>query len=254
MNILIIEDELAATKNLKYLINKVEPSACIDNTIQTVYDAINYFNSGPLADLVFMDVHLADGTCFEIFEKIETNIPIIFTTAYDEYAIKAFKVNSIDYLLKPIDEDAIKDAFNKLRTLKSNFIGAGGYRHLVELIKKTDKKQYKHTYLVQQRDTLIPLKVDEIAYFTINLGIVKAITTNNESYVMDRKLDEIEKEVNPKLFFRANRQYIVQRKAIKNLKLYFNGKLVLNVVPLTQRQIVISKAKSPVLKAWLNAF
>lgn len=254
MNILIVEDEQAAAKNLKYLIHTVEPSASIENVIDTVYEAINYFNNNPTADLVFMDIHLADGICFDIFEKVKTNIPIIFTTAYDEYAMKAFKVNSIDYLLKPIDADDLKESINKYKSLQHNPINPDKFLELIELINNTNKKSHKQTYLVQQRDTLIPLSVDDVAYFTIDLGIIKAITMNKESYVLDRNLDDIESDINPKLFFRVNRQYIVQRKAIKDLKLYFNGKLILNVNPPAKEQIIISKAKAPVLKAWLNGF
>lgn len=253
MNILIVEDEQAAAKNLKYLIHNLEPSASIEDVIETVDEAINYFNNDPKADLVFMDIHLADGICFDIFEKAKTNIPIVFTTAYDEYAIKAFKVNSIDYLLKPIDSDDLKASLDKFKRLKRNPIDSDRFLELIEQI-NTNKKIYKQTYLVQQRDTLIPLSVQDVAYFTIDFGIIKAITANNESHVIDRNLDDIETEIDPRVFFRVNRQYIVQRKAIKDLKLYFNGKLILNVHPITKEHIVISKAKVPVFKAWLNGF
>ncbi|MEJ2112650.1 MAG: LytTR family DNA-binding domain-containing protein [Flavobacteriaceae bacterium] len=250
MNVLIIEDEPAAAENLKYILKEIEPSITFETVIDTVVDAIDFFNSPHNIELAFFDIHLADGISFEIFEKAQVNSPIIFTTAYDEYAIKAFKVNSIDYLLKPIDEDELKDAINKYKTSKQTTSLPKQFQQLLQML-NTEKRTFKSTYLVQQRDTFIPLSVNEIAYFTIDTGIVKAISFDEKEYNISEKLEDIETQINPDEFFRVNRQFIVHRKAIKNLQLYFNGKLILNLEPKPTEQIVVSKAKAPQLKKWI---
>lgn len=251
MKVVIIEDEKAAAENLKSLMLGIDASIKIDRVIDTVSGAIDYFSTAIDIELAFFDIHLADGISFEIFEKTQVNIPIIFTTAYDEYAIKAFKVNSIDYLLKPIDEDELKEAINKYQSTKGDIQVKQQFQQMLQML-TTEKRTYKSTYLVQQRDTLIPLSVDEIAYFSIDAGIVKATTLDEKKYIIDEKLEDIEAELNSNQFFRVNRQYIVQRKAIKNLQLYFNGKLILNIEPKPAEQIVVSKVKAPQLKNWMN--
>ncbi|MCF2875790.1 MULTISPECIES: LytR/AlgR family response regulator transcription factor [unclassified Tenacibaculum] len=251
MNVLIIEDEQAAAENLKYLLKEIDPSITVETVIDTVVDAVDFFNKEHSIALAFFDIHLADGISFEIFEKVQVNVPIIFTTAFDEYAIKAFKVNSVDYLLKPIDEEELKDAIDKYKSTRQASPINEQFQQMLQLI-KSEQKSFKNTYLVQQRDTLIPLNVDDVAYFTIDDSIVKAVVKDNKSFIIDKKLEDIETELNPALFFRANRQFIVNRNAIENLQLYFNGKLILNVNPKSQEQIVVSKAKAPQLKNWMH--
>ncbi|WP_299556007.1 LytTR family DNA-binding domain-containing protein [Seonamhaeicola sp.] len=251
MKVVIIEDEKAAAENLKFLLSEIDPSIQVDKIIDTVSGAVDYFSKTSTFELAFFDIHLADGNSFEIFEKAEIRVPVIFTTAYDEYALKAFKVNSIDYLLKPIDEDELKEAIERFKSTNQNVPVNEQFNKMLQML-NTEKKTYKTTYLVQQRDTLIPLNVDDIAYFIIDAGIVKAISFDTKSYIIDEKLEDIEEALNPNHFFRANRQFIVQRKAIKNLQLYFNGKLILNVQPKPNEQIVVSKAKAPQLKNWMN--
>ena len=251
MNVLIIEDEPAAAENLKYILKEIEPSITFEIVIDTVVDAIDFFNSPHNIELAFFDIHLADGISFEIFEKAQVNSPIIFTTAYDEYAIKAFKVNSIDYLLKPIDEDELKDAINKYKTSKQTTPLPEQFKQLLQLI-SAEKKSYKNTYLVQHRDTIMPLKVNDVAYFYIEASLVKAITNDNKSYIIDKKLEDIVNELNPEVFFRVNRQYIVHKNAIENLQFYFNGKLILNLIPKAKEQVIVSKAKAPQFKSWMQ--
>lgn len=253
MKVLIIEDEYAAAENLKYHLIKIEPSIVVENIVETVYEAVSCLKDNTTTELIFMDIHLADGIAFEIFENIEVKIPIIFTTAYNDYAIKAFKVNSIHYLLKPIDEDELKEAINKYKLTKENQAINHQIQQLLNSINK-NKKVFKRTFLVQKKDTLLPLKIINIAYFTIDLGLVKAVTLDNESFVIDKNLEEIESEIDSDNFFRVNRQFIVQHKSIDNLKLYYNGKLILNITPKPKQQIIISKAKAPKLKEWMNNF
>lgn len=251
MRVAIIEDEKPAAENLKYLLSEADASIRVDAVLDSVSSAVDYFSNEHDIELAFFDIHLADGISFEIFEKVEVDVPVIFTTAYDEYALKAFKVNSIDYLLKPVDEDEFNEALEKFKTSKQRFQFPGNFKDMIETL-KSGARQYKSTFLVQQRDVLIPVEVADIAYFMIDLGTVKAVTVSNETYVIDEKLEDIEAKLNPDEFFRANRQYIVQRKAIANMTIYFNGKLLLNVAPKPAEQIVVSKVKAPQLKKWLN--
>ncbi len=251
MKVLIIEDEKAAAENLKFLLTQLDSSIVIVNVIGTVSRAVEFFQKENTIELAFFDIHLADGISFEIFKKVQINVPIIFTTAYDEYALKAFKVNSIDYLLKPIDEEELREAMVKYSRTQQTIPVSQQFQEMLQII-KTEKSRYKSTYLVHQRDTLVPLGVAEIAYFTIDMGTVKAISFDKNEYIIDKKLEDIEVEIDPDHFFRANRQFIVQRKAVENLQLYFNGKLILNLNPKPSEQVIVSKTKAPRLKQWIS--
>lgn len=252
MKVVIVEDELAASENLIYLINSIDAEIEILTVLDSVKASVAYFSKGTDAELVFMDIHLADGVSFEIFDQVSLNIPIIFTTAYDQYAIKAFKVNSVDYLLKPLNEEELAEAINKFKN--KSLESSTNDNHLEGLMKllQTKNKSYKTTYLVHQRDELIPIKTDDIAYFFIDTGIVKGVTFTNKSYTVDKKLEDIESELNPELFHRINRQFVVNRNAVTNIKFYFNGKLIINVNPPFSERIVISKAKASDVKGWMN--
>jgi two-component system LytT family response regulator len=253
MKIVIVEDEQAASENLTYLLKNLNPNIEVLIVLDSVRSSVAYFSSPTEAELVFMDIHLADGLSFEIFDQVKINKPVIFTTAYDQYALKAFKVNSIDYLLKPVDEDELAKALTQFEvqsqlesTPKVQMEG------LLDLI-KANSKTYKTTYLVSLRDQLIPIKTSSIAYLYIDTGIVKGITKDNKSYTIDKKMEDIERELDPANFYRVNRQFIVQKDAIDNIKYYFNGKLILNVLPIYKEQIVVSKAKSAAFKKWINS-
>jgi two-component system response regulator LytT len=174
MKVVIVEDELAASENLAYMLNNLQDKLEVLAVLDSVKTAIDYFSKNQEADLVFMDIHLADGLSFEIFDAVKIDAPIIFTTAYDQYALKAFKLNSIDYLLKPIDEDELEVS---LAQFKGQLKGKGLINNQVEgllSLLQDQKKTYKSMYLVHHRDELIPLKTDKIAYLYIENGIVKA--------------------------------------------------------------------------------
>ncbi|MFK2819251.1 LytTR family DNA-binding domain-containing protein [Flavobacteriaceae sp. LMIT009] len=252
MRVIIVEDEVAASENLTYILNQIDPSIEIVKILDSVASAVSYFKSGVDADLTFMDIHLADGLSFEIFEQVDVKTPIIFTTAYDQYAIQAFKVNSVDYLLKPIDEDELSDAINKFKNSTKTAPQLDQLKVILGDLTQ-GKKSYKTTYLVQKRDELIPLKTDNIAFIYIETGIVKAISDKNNTYIINKKLEDIEAELNPKIFFRANRQFIINKEAIANIKFYFNGKLIVNTNPPAPERIVVSKAKASEIKDWVNS-
>jgi two-component system LytT family response regulator len=253
MKIVIVEDELAASENLTYLLKTLNPEIEVLVVLDSVRASVTYFSSPTEAELVFMDIHLADGLSFEIFDQVQINKPVIFTTAYDQYALKAFKVNSIDYLLKPIDEDELSKALTQFK-IQSTVdhtpdIKLEGLLNLIN----SQRSTYKTTYLVNLRDQLIPIKTASLAYLYIDTGIVKGITKENIAYSIDKKLEDIEDELDPTLFYRVNRQFIVHKDAIANIKYYFNGKLILNVSPVFKEQIIVSKAKSTAFKKWINS-
>ena len=190
---------------------------------------------------------------FDIFEEVTISTPIIFTTAYDQYAIKAFKLNSVDYLLKPINKEELRNAIAKFEENSASIQDIKRVQNILAEIKQQNKT-YKTTFLVHQRDSLIPLKTEKIAFFNIDSGIVKGITHNNESFIMDKKMEDLIAEIDPSLFYRVNRQFIVQRTAIKKINYSFNGKLTLTVSPKFNESIIISKAKSTHFKEWVRNF
>jgi len=253
MKVVIVEDEIAASENLAYLINTIDSNIEILTVLDSVKAAVDYFSEPNEAQLVFMDIHLADGISFEIFEQVKLTTPVIFTTAYDQYAIKAFKVNSIDYLLKPINEEELKEAINKFKKNAGESTPINNQLEGMLQLLQSKSKSFKTTYLVHQRDELLPVKVNDIAYFYIETGIVKGVTFSNKSYVLDKKLEDIENELNPDHFHRVNRQFIINREAITNIKFYFNGKLIINVNPPFSERIVASKAKASEVKQWMNS-
>ncbi|WP_298539073.1 LytTR family DNA-binding domain-containing protein [uncultured Aquimarina sp.] len=252
MKVIVVEDEITASDQLTFLLKSIDPTIEVLKVLDSVKTAIEYFSGTQEASLIFMDIHLADGISFEIFEQVKIETSIIFTTAYDQYAIKAFKVNSVDYLLKPIDEDELFEAIEKFRNRSKE---EGFLDHQIQgmlQVLQTKTKPHKTTYLVHHRDELLPIKTEKIAYFYIDTGVVKAITSENKAYSIDKKLEDIEDELNPEVFNRVNRQFIINRNAIENIKHYFNGKLIVNISPVSKERIVVSKAKATRFKKWVD--
>ena len=251
MKALIIEDEVLAAQSLQKLVQEVAPDTEVIGVLQSIEESVAWFDENSMPDLVFMDIHLADGSSFAIFERAQITCPIIFTTAYDEYALKAFEVSSIDYLLKPINRNDLTRAMNKFNTLvgeKSNNNEA-----IDTLLRQIGmKKSYKSCFLVPERDKLVPLATSNIAYFYIDTKTVKAITIDEHTYYMSQTLDDIMLQLNPDDFFRANRQFIVSRKAIKDLTIWFGNKLSLNLIVTIPEEIIISKAKVSEFKNWFS--
>ena len=204
-----------------------------------------------MPDLVFMDIHLADGSSFAIFDKTHITCPIIFTTAYDEYALKAFEVSSIDYLLKPINRNDLTRAMNKYNALVGE--KPDNNEAIDALLRQIGmKKNYKSCFLVPERDKLVPLPTANIAYIYIEDKWVKAVTLDEHTHYISQTLDDIMNQLNPDDFFRANRQFIVSRKAIKDLTIWFGNKLSLNLLVKIPEEIIISKAKVSEFKNWFS--
>lgn len=235
MKTLIIEDEKAALRNLKAVMQEVNTDFEIVGEVDSIFDGVEWFRTHPMPELVFMDIHLADGSAFDICAQVDITCPIIFTTAYDEYALRAFKVNSVAYLLKPISRTDLQEAMHKLELL-------GG---------QVKEKNYKTHFLMPVKgDKLLPVSVEAIQYFYISNGLVKAVDSEEKEFVFSQSLDELAEQLNPHDFFRANRQFIVSRKAVSDISLWFNGRLAINLKVPVPEKIIISKAKASELKDW----
>jgi two-component system LytT family response regulator len=248
MKAIIVEDEQLAVRNLMVILDEIG-SIQVIATPDSIVETVEWFNNNPPPDLMFLDIHLADGSAFEIFDRIQVQCPVIFTTAYDEYALKAFKVNSIDYLLKPIDANAVQQALKKLQGLSGASRFQADMQNLIAAFRKT--ATYKTHFLVPTKgDKLVPVQANEIACIFIEASLVKAQTFNEKSFRFEYTLDELEHMLDPGMFFRANRQYIISRTAIKDIDLWFNNRLSVNLkVPVTDK-ILISKARIPEFREW----
>jgi len=250
MKALIIEDETLAAKHLQHVIDDVGNIIIVGIT-DSIRDTIEWLKSNPQPELIFMDIHLADGSAFEIFRHVDITCPIIFTTAYDEYALKAFKVNSIDYLLKPVDYASVKGAIKKLELISSKNNSSVELKMFIDSF--TKKVSYRTHFLVPVKgDKLIPVQTSEIAFIFIDTGIVKAVTFEEKSLRFEYTLDELADMLDPDNYFRANRQYIISRRAIKDMDLWFNSRLSVNLKIVTPERILISKARIPEFKNWFG--
>ena len=248
MKILICEDEAPASKQISKHIQEVRGDAEIVAAVETGEEALSMIRKHEL-DLIFMDVELADGPCFETLDKIEISTPIIFTTAYDEYALKAFKLNSIDYLVKPISRDDVARGFQKYQKMKQTFDDGLGFKFAKEILQETN---YKDRFLVKLGRKLFPLHIDEIAYFMASDKLVWLVTKERKKYIISFTLTELEEMLNPEVFFRLNRQFITHIDSVKDLEPYFKGQVTVNLNPPVEDEIVISRGKTPELKDWLG--
>lgn len=251
MNILIVEDETAAAVNLKAILRNIAPSYNILAVLETIEESVEYFQdkSQIRPDLVFMDIHLADGESFRIFDSVEIDSPIIFTTAYDEYALRAFKVNSIDYILKPIKSDELQRALEKFARLSN--IEKNSYQERIDTMIEASRQEHQRVFLVHVKDKIIPLNIDEVAYFYTSNEKVTATTFKGEKYVVDRTLEALQNNLPEEEFFRANRQFIIARKAVKDIAVWFGSRLSLNLTVQIPEKIIISKARVSEFKQWL---
>lgn len=249
MKAVIVEDEFLAAQSLERLIKASGRDIHVAAVLQGVDESVEWFSLNTHPDVVFMDIHLADGDSFTIFEKTDIRCPVIFTTAYDEYALKAFEVNSIDYLLKPITRKDLEKALDKLALFSFKNNNADMVSQIVQSIRET-KSPYRKHFLIPHRDKLIPLAAEDIAFIYSEFKMAKIVCFNHQAYSMDISLDEFLRQLNPSLFYRANRQYIVSHRAIVDLSLWFNGKLSVNLSVATPGRIIVSRARSGEFKEW----
>jgi two-component system, LytTR family, response regulator LytT len=254
MNVLIIEDEDLAAKRLKKMLELEIPGIQVHGPIDTVKNAISHLSEHRDYDLIFLDIQLADGRSFSIFESVEINTPVIFTTAYDEFAIKAFDLNSIDYLLKPIQQLKLHNSIEKYRKLKGLFNNENQniLTDLLATFKHQSANSFQSRFLVSKGDTLLPVNITDIAYFQAEDKVVFIILNDNTRLILNYSLDVLEQKVDPKLFFRVNRQYLVSAPSIRKVHYYFNYKLKLELNPQTEGEVVVSKLKTADFKSWMN--
>jgi two-component system, LytTR family, response regulator LytT len=252
MKIAIIEDEEMAVQQLKSLLPATITNAEVVAVIDTVEDAVDWLNTRPAVDLLFLDIHLADGSCFAIFQQCKIDIPVIFITAYDRYAIQAFEVNSIDYLLKPVRNERLQQALDKFQRLTTPGRLALSEQRLQDITAEITKAtSYKRHFLIPYKDRLIPVQADEFAWFEIKGGVVRGITFDKKHWLLEESLDELSESLNPETFYRANRQFLVSRKAIKEVEYYFNGRFCLHMCPIPEEPVLISKAKAGRFREWM---
>ncbi|MCF6401462.1 LytTR family DNA-binding domain-containing protein [Chitinophaga filiformis] len=249
LSILIIEDELPNAARLKKLLLQIDKQIEIVGELQTVQASIDWLKAHEHPDIICMDIKLTDGLSFEIFDHVQIRSHVIFITAYDEYALKAFEVNGIDYLLKPLEEAQLEKSITRIKGLVNRSNGPD----LLDVIRKMQHRElvYRSRFLVSYRDMLIPVMVENIAYFFSEHKLVYLVTKQSERYAIDQTLEELEQELNPKDFFRATRQYIVSAGAIQKIHQVFNGKLKLDLFPATE-EVVVSREKSNALRKWLS--
>ncbi|RCW34519.1 LytTR family DNA-binding domain-containing protein [Marinilabilia salmonicolor] len=255
MRILIVEDEFPTRRLLKDSVKKIRPEWEIIGESDSVEGTIEFLQKNPQPDLIFMDIQLSDGSSFEIFEKTEVTGMIIFTTAYDEYAIQAFKVNSIDYLLKPINQKKLTDAIEKYERLfqdKEIPSNAGfDYGSLSKLL-ASQSSTYRSRLLTNLADGFQKVDTEKVAWLVSANKITTAVTFDSHHHIVDFTLDKLEKELDPTMFFRANRQYIVNIDAIHKVENWFNGKLIVKTKPDAQDRIVVSRERARSFKEWIN--
>jgi len=249
MRILIIEDEAPAVRRLISMIKDLDPKNEILEVLTSVSGSVQWLLTNKHPDLIFLDIHLSDGNSFRIFEKCEVSCPIIFATAYDEYALKAFKVNSIDYLLKPIEASDLRIAIEKYknRTVSQSQI------NVQELLKSLQKntKDYKQRFIVRISDRLIPVDVADIQYFITDEKVV-LLHTLSSNFIVDFTLDELQEMLDPKLFFRFNRKVLGQARSITKIFNHINGRLKILIQPSANEDIYISREKVREFKTWLE--
>lgn len=248
MKVIIIEDETAAALNLQSMLGSMFPQMEVVAQLESVTESVEWFECNDSPDLIFMDIHLADGSAFTIFEKTEIKAPVIFTTAYDQYALEAFKVSSIDYLLKPIKVTDMRRAVEKLESLSRTAITeySGRIREAVRIHRGAQ------AFLVQVKDRIIPLKTDDIAYCYSSNEKVTVCTLKGDTLPLDKTLETMIAQLPGNDFFRANRQFIISRQAIRDISVWFGNRLSLNLSVEVPEKVVISKARVPEFKKWIS--
>lgn len=252
MKILLVEDEPQTAQLLREIVLHVKPGAqvlAITESIQNTLEFLSTTSTYP--DLIFMDIQLADGSSFEIFSHVKVQCPVVFCTAYDQYALQAFKANGIDYLLKPVTESDVRAAFDKLEGIQHSNEPEIALKSLIQKLAGESKK-YKTSILVHYRDSFIPLFISNIAVFLLENEILYAYTFENTKYPVTKSLDELEHDVNPNVFYRINRQTLINRKAITQLQPYFNRKLIIKTSIKVSEQLIVSRLKVSELMKWIE--
>lgn len=252
MNILLIEDEKLAAEKLTSLVEKICPESKVLNILDSVDGAIDYLKNNEEPDLIISDIHLTDGLCFSIYTEVKVQCPIIFATAYEKYAIQAFEVNSIDYLLKPIQESRLEQAINKYKQLKNKTEDNTALYEEFQKLLVQKNRNYKSRFLCKLGNKIKSIPTENILYFYSANKMTFLVDKNEQRLPINNTLDEIDQLIDPDNFFRINRKYITHFDAIAEIHPYFKGRLKLKLNPSMDDDIVVSTEKSPIFKAWLD--
>lgn len=256
MKYLVIEDEQLAARRLLHLLRQADPAAEVVAVLRSVQEVREWLAAAPaVPDLILADIQLGDGLSFELFEQLPVTAPIVFTTSYDAYAIQAFKLRSIDYLLKPVKLEELQAALAKLRDLRAYFAPPDTGRRLETLVDSLALTQgrYKTRFLVGKSTQLLPLNTAQVAYFQSRHEVTTLVADDGRRFAVDYTLDNLERLLDPHLFFRASRQLLLQARAVRVIHAHFNGKLKLDLLPETGEEALVSRDKAGAFRAWLES-
>jgi two-component system, LytTR family, response regulator len=251
MKVIIIEDEKPAAEKLQKAIAQYDNRIEVLAILGSVETSVNWILNHPYPALIFMDIELSDGLSFKIFDQCTIDCPIIFTTAYDDYWQEAFEYNSIDYLLKPIKQEKLEAALKKYLTLRQYF--AANFQQLIQWQNGPQHEKYKKRYLVKRGPDYVTIKTEDIAYFYATHKLVCMVDNKNQKFILDKSLADLEKEIDPAQFYRANRKYLINISAIQKIKLYPRSKLLLEVSPVINEEIIISQENVSEFKEWMGS-
>ena len=252
MNVLIIEDEFHAVTRLSRLLRSIRPDYRIVHSVDSVRESVEWLEENGLPELIFMDIQLSDGLSFSIFNKIEILTPVIFTTAFNEYSLRAFKVNSVDYLLKPIDETELSQAIQKFEQL-NEARNVDSLKSLGSIMKDfVAKESYKERFLIRHRDQFLFLLSGDIAYFYSEDSVTFIMTQDGRRFIFDRTLNQLEGDLDPRQFFRINRRQIIHHSSIVKIHTHFNSRLKIDLVPEFDQDALVSREKVKEFKLWLG--
>ncbi|SFB92932.1 DNA-binding response regulator, LytR/AlgR family [Parapedobacter composti] len=252
MNILIIEDEVKTAKELKAMVERLDDRLRVVAILSSINASIEWLQHHPVPDLIFSDIQLADGLSFDIFHVADAGCPVIFCTAFDSYAIRAFEANGIDYLLKPIDEGKLEKSLRKYERLKHVMGGEPEMRRQMAALLKCIQPNYKNSLLVYRNEKIIPLKTSEVAFIHSAGGTVSAYTKGGRCYIIREVLDDLAPLLDPYRFFKANRQFIINRDVLVMAEHYFNRRLVLKLSVEVPERVIVSKLKAPEFLKWME--
>lgn len=252
IDILIVEDERAAAKSLIGALTRVwsEENYTVVSTLETIRETVAFLQDEEEPDLIFMDIQLADGLSFEIFKQHSPSCPIIFVTAYDDYAIKAFKVNGLHYLLKPISDSDLLEALERFKSTSRQIEPSLG--SLKELLNQVQERSYKERFLVQSKGSMVTIKSADIEIIHLTESGLWLCTTRNEKFKLSTTLDSIEVQLNPRKFYRASRQALIAKESIRKIDPYFNQRWIISMKSFSDEHIIVSKSKATEFKQWLE--
>jgi DNA-binding LytR/AlgR family response regulator len=252
MRILIVEDEEPAQKRLRKIIGETIPHADILDAVTSIETAVSWLQSHPMPELIFMDIQLADGRSFDIFKAINITAPVIFTTAFDQFAIEAFKVNSIDYLLKPVSKESLQQAYDKLMHFRKSLTAPTDYLEKLQFL-ENPARTFKKRFAIRFGEHIKSVSTEDIAYFYTENKVNFLCTTDNRKYPVDFNLDQLETLLDPEQFFRINRQFIIGIHAISEMRAYTKARVNIKLNPPCPHETIVSVERSAAFKQWLGA-